>query len=412
MLCGDSTSRRLMIQKAYRFRIYPTKIQAKQLAQYFGCVRFVSNYCLALRNDLYEYKGESVNSVPLDKHINYLKSCGDYDWLKECPSSALQQSLRDQDKAFTNFFQGRAKYPKFKKKQSKQSLRLTLDQRRIATQYQCGKLLKLPKLGEIKLRWSRIPKGIPKMVTVSKNPDDRYYVSFSCEEARPKVKTKQSVIGVDVGIKDVAVTSDGFSSGAPKYTYRYARRLKLEQRKLSRKTKGSNRWHKQRVQVAKVHAKIGFSRADFLHKLTSRLIAENLVVCIENLNVAGMVKNRKLSKAVSDVGMFEFRRQLEYKAQWYGSTVVKVGRFFPSTKMCSGCGSIHDMPLSKRVMQCDCGVTLDRDENAARNIKAEGIRSLHADGDTYRLTASAESSRHRMKRGLTIQNKASRDEAA
>ena len=296
------------------------------LRQYFGCARFVFNHCLALRSDLYKHKGESVNSAPLSRHVTYLKHCGDFDWLKDCPSSVLQQALRDQDKAFTNFFQGRAKYPRFKKRTHKQSIRMTLDQRRISGQYRAGELLKLPKLGEIKVRWSRIPKGVPKMATVSQDPDGRYYVSFSCEEIKPQAKTKHEVIGIDMGIKDVVVTSVGFKSGAPRNTYRYARRLKLEQRKLARKTKGSNRYQKQRQVVASVHSKIARCRSDFLHKLTSELIANNSTVCIEDLNVSGMVKNRKLSKAVADVGMFELRRQLEYKAEWYGSNVIKIDR--------------------------------------------------------------------------------------
>jgi len=400
------------MQKAYKYRMYPTKSQQTLLRQYFGCVRFVYNHCLALRSDLYRHNGQSVNNVPLDKHINYLKKTDDYDWLKLPPSCVLQQALRDQDKAFTNFFQGRAKYPRFKKRSHKQTLRVTLDQRQISRLYKAGELLKVPKLGELKLRWSRLPVGVPKMATISQTPDGRYWVSFSCEEPQAKAKTKHGMVGIDVGIKDVAVTSNGFYSGAPRHTYQYARRLKLEQRKLSRKVKGSNRWHKQRKTVAKIHAKIGFSRQDFLHKLTCRLIAENHTVCIEDLNISGMVKNRKLSKAVSDVGMFELRRQLEYKADWYSSLVVPIDRWYPSTKTCSGCGQIHDMPLSKREMSCDCGLVIERDLNAAKNILAQGIASLqHVDGDTSRLP-SVPASRHRMKRGPEICSGATHDAAA
>ena len=387
-----------MIQRAYKYRFYPTKAQEKALAQHFGCARFVWNHCLALRSDLYKHRCESINYVGLSKHLTHLKRCGDYDWLNDAPAVLLTQSLIDQDKAFQNFFKGRAKYPKFKKRTHKQSVRVTLDQRQIHNNYRAGELLKLPKLGAVKIRWSRVPKGIPKMATITRNPDGRYYVSFTCEEPKPQAKTKQSAVGIDAGIKDVLVTSDGYHSGAPKYTYRYARRLKLEQRKLSRKKKGSNRWHKQRQVVAKIHAKIAACRLDFLHKETSALVHEHGLISIEDLNVSGMLKNRRLSKAVADVGMFELRRQLQYKASWHGSQVVAIDRWFPSTKMCSGCGQLHAMPLAKREMVCDCGVSLDRDENAARNILAEGIRSLHVEGDTS-LPPDVSVGKHPVKRG-------------
>jgi putative transposase len=210
------------------------------------------------------------------------------------------------------------------------------------------------------------------MATVSKTATGKYFISFSCSiEIKELPKTGKSV-GLDMGIKDVIVTSDGFYSGAPKFTYQYEKRLGKAQRDLSRKTKGSNRWKKQRIEVARIHEKITNSRKDFLHKLTTGIIREYDYINIEDLNVSGMVKNRKLAKAVSDVGMFELKRQLEYKSDWYGKTVTKISRWFPSTKTCSSCGEIHDMKLSDRIMNCGCGLNLNRDENAALNILQAG----------------------------------------
>ena len=369
-----------MTQRSYKFRIYPTHTQKDQLSKYFGQVRFVWNYCLALRKDLYEERKESVTYIDLGKHIAYLKKSNKYSWLKECPSTALTITLIDQDKAFKNFFDKRSAYPKFKKKQNKQSIRFQLDQRNIHNIYKSGELLKLPKLGCVKVNWSRIPNGIPKMVTVTKDATNKYWVSFSCEELIPaKTKTK-STVGIDIGIKDVVVTSDGYHSGSPKFTYKYARELKLAQRKLARKKKGSNRYNKQRIKVAKIHSKIVNCRKDFLHKITTELVTKYDVICIEDLNVKGMLQNKKLSKAVSDIGMFELRRQLEYKSNWYDKKVQIIDRWFPSSKMCSECGTLHNMPLSKRVMECECGNVLDRDENAARNIHTAGMQLFNLRG--------------------------------
>ena len=363
-----------MAQVGYKYRIYPTKTQEKQLSVFFGQVRFVWNYSLSLRSDLYEHRKESINYVGLGKHLTFLKKQESHAWLNECPSAPLTQCLIDQDKAVKSFFDKRGSYPRFKKKGEQQSMRFQLDQRQIDNTFKAGELLKLPKLGAIKVNWSRLPAGIPKMTTISKDPVGKYWVSFSCEESiAPKAKTKLTV-GVDVGIKDVAVLSDGFKSGAPKYTYQYARKLKLAQRSLSRKKKGSNRYKKQRIAVARIHAKIANSRKDFLRKLSHKLVTEFDVISMEDLNVKGMTANRKLSKAVADVGMFELKRQVQYKAAWHGKRVIEISRFFPSTKMCCKCGQIHDMKLSDRWMSCDCGNEMDRDENAARNIEAEGNR--------------------------------------
>ena len=361
-----------MTQRAYKFNFTPTSEQKSMLEQYFGCARFAWNHALDMRNKAYKRRGESLNSIPISRHLTQLKKTSRYQWLKDTPATIYGQKLRDLDTAFINFFKHGAKYPRFKKKLHSQSIRFHLDQRRIQNLYESGKKLKLTGLGELNINWSRMPPGTPKMATVSKTSTGKYFVSFSVDELiLPFLKTGKSV-GIDIGIKDVVVTSDGYFSGAPKYTKQYEKRLRKANKDLSRKTKGSNRWHKQRIELARVHEKIKSSRMDFLHKLTTNLVRKYDSIAIEDLNVSGMVKNRKLSKAVSDVGMFELKRQLEYKAQWYGKRVVKIDRWFPSTRMCSGCGQIHEMKLSDRTMNCDCGLTLDRDLNAAINIKTEG----------------------------------------
>lgn len=363
----------MKIQKSYKFRFYPDAAQSEQLAKEFGCARWVWNRGLIERDYAYKEWGISLSSThDISKNIAQYKK-KDYPWLSDATASVLQQKLMDQDKAFDNFFKGRASFPKFKKKSHAQSIRYQLDQRHVLNNYRAGELLKLPKLGELTIKWSQIPGGVPKMVTVSKSASGKYFVSFMCEVEQGLKPMTGKVIGIDVGIKDVVVTSDGLHSGAPKFTYKYQRKLKKAQRVLSRKKKGSNGWHKQRIAVAKIHEKIANSRKDFLHKLTTRIVSENDVICVEDLNVSGLMKNRCLSKAVADVGIFELNRQIEYKAHWYGRQVVKISRWEPSTKKCSSCGKIRSMALSQRVYECECGLVLDRDLNAAINIKRAGL---------------------------------------
>ena len=363
----------MKIMKAYKFRLQPTPEQVEQLSKEFGCARFVWNQGLIRREYAYQQWGVSLSSAyDISSQITGLKKLESHEWLKEATAGALQQKLIDQDKAFDNFFKGRASFPKFKKKSHAQSIRYQMDQRQVLNNYRAGELIKLPKLGELKVKWSQVPGGIPKMVTVSKSASGKYFVSFMCDVEQALKPVTGKIVGIDVGIKDVIVSSDGLHSGAPKFTYKYQRQLKKAGRKLSKKKKGSNGWHKQRIVVAKIHEKIANSRKDFLHKLTTNLVSENDVICVEDLNVSGMLKNRKLSKAVADVGIFELNRQIEYKAEWYGKQVVKISRWFPSTKTCSSCGNIRIMKLSQRVYECECGLIIDRDLNAAINIKRAG----------------------------------------
>ena len=376
----------MKIQKAYKFKFKPTKAQVKQLAIEFGCARFVWNRALNEKDYAYQQWNVNLSYVDISRHITQYKKTEKYGFLNDATASVLGQKLIDLDKAFDNFFKGRAKFPKFKKKSHAQSIRYQMDQRIILNNYRAGSLLKLPKLGELNIRWSQVPVGVPKMVTVSKTASGKYFVGFMCEVEQALMPMTGKVVGIDVGIKDVVVTSDGFHSGAPKYTYKYQRQLKRAQRVLSRKKKGSNGWKKQRIVVSRIHEKIANSRKDFLHKLTSKLVSENDVVCTEDLNVSGMMKNRCLSKAVADVGIFELNRQLNYKADWYGKQVVKISRWEPTTKRCSSCGQIRIMKLSQRIYECECGLVMDRDENAAINIKVAGEAMS---GQSHQLSKAA-----------------------
>ncbi len=374
--------------KAYRFRIYPNATQRQQLAVEFGNARFVWNVALFARQqarllhgrvDLGERvnrktgevrKVTAVDSGALDAAITQLSREPGYEFLKEGTRGVLTQTLIDQDKAFKNFFEGRAKFPRFKGRDDKQTVRYQLDQRQVARTYSAGSLLKLPKLGALNVRWSRIPDGTPKMVTVSKDASGRYFVAFGCEELIRPMKPTGQTVGVDLGICDVAVTSDGWKSGNPRHLKRQLRHLKRQQRRLSRMQKGSKRRAKQRVRVAKIHAHIAATRADFLHKTTTAIVKRADVIALEDLNVKGMVKNRHLASAIADVGMGEFRRQVEYKARWYRREAVIVNRWAPTSKTCSGCGHrMVKMPLNVRAWTCpSCGAVHDRDVNAAKNI--------------------------------------------
>ena len=370
--------------KAYKFRFYPTAAQRHQLAVEFGNARFVWNRCLDMRSTAYKERQEKHNYVSLARQVTVWKKT-EFPWLADSAACCLTQALIDQDKAFQNFFAKRGKYPRFKSKWDRQSVRYTLDQRHIQSTYGAGEFLKVPKLGFVKVRWSQMPAGIPKMATVSKDASGRYFVSFSCEvDIQPLPKTG-TVIGVDLGIKDVAVTSDGEKTGNPRHLKRRLKHLKRQQRRLSRMKKGSNRRNRQRAKVAKIHAHIAASRADFLHKTTTALIRQADGIAIEDLHVKGMVKNHHLAGAIADVGMGEFRRQLEYKAAWYGREIEVIDRWAPSSKTCSECGSYQEkMTLRVREWTCpDCGTRHDRDENAAKNIlkfSTLGNRGLKARG--------------------------------
>ena len=363
-----------MVRKALKLRFYPTEEQKQILAQTFGCSRFVYNNILKQRLDLYYKNKKSVNYFDACEMLTELKKNPEYSWLKDVSSVVLQQSLRHQQSAFKNFFDKRAKYPKFKKKQSRQSIRYAGQSFKWKNQK-----LSLAKMEEsLNIKWSYSkPKNI-KSLTVSKDSADRYFVAVQVEFEPQRLQVVPKTIGIDLGIKDLIVTSDGFKSGSLKLTKKYEKRLALAQRNLFKKQKGSKNRNKARLKVARIHAKITDARLDNIHKLSRKLVNENQVIVFEDLNIAGMKRNRKLSKAISDMSWGELVRQCEYKADWAGRQVVKINRWFPSTKRCSNCGHVVDkVPLSVRNWTCpECETEHDRDINAAINIKAAGLAVL------------------------------------
>lgn len=367
-----------MIQRSYRLRFYPTPFQEKQLEMDFGHARFVYNFALSARNKAWRRRKESLNYIGLSKLIGQIKKTRRFNFLRQATAGCHTQKLIDLDKAFQAFFKGNARFPRFKSKHHKQSIRYQLDQRHIARAFSNvpgAESLQVPKLGKLKLRWSRKVMGVPKMVTISKTASGRYYASFSCEEvfeAKPAVPV---AVGLDVGIKDLITVSTG-EKIAPVKSYRQAqRKLVRLQRVLSRRKKGSNRRQAIRLKIARLHERIADIRRDFHYKTSSRLIHENQVICLEDLNIKGMVKNHKLAKALTDNTLGELRRMLEYKASWSGRDIVVIDRWYPSSKTCSCCGDkLQDLALSVRQWRCPgCETLHDRDINAANNIMAEGL---------------------------------------
>jgi putative transposase len=371
-----------LVNRAYKYRFYPTKEQIKQLARSFGCSRFVYNWFLKLKTDAYYEKKEKINYHKTSELLTELKKEKDFIWLNEISSVVLQQTLRNLDKAFTNFFARRAKYPQFKKRNSKQSIRLV----NTAFSFSNGKLTIAKNKEPLNIRWSGSFKGEPSSITISKDCANRYFVSFAVEEKTFEFPEISKTIGIDVGIKDVCVTSDEFKSGSPKYLRKYEMELTKRQRQLSKKVKGSKNRAKAKLKVAKVHVKISDSRNDFNNKLTTRLICENQAIAVESLNVKGMQNNHKLAKSIADSSWGDFFRKLKYKAEWYGRKLLEIDRFFPSSKRCNHCGHINNqLKLSDRIWECpSCKCILDRDINAAKNILTVGLAGL-AFGESGRL---------------------------
>lgn len=363
----------------YRFRLYPNKEQRQVLARTFGCARYVYNWAKATRSDAYHGEGENVSFPELSRRMTALKKEEETAWLSEVSAVVLQQSLRNLETAFTNFFEGRAQYPSFKRKHGSQSARYVGS----AFDVRDGKLFLSKMPGLIRVRWSREMTEVPSSCTVTRDASGRYHVSFAVTREIKPLPVTGKVGGTDLGITDVVTTSDGWKSGNPRPMKKAKERLRREQKALSRKQKGSNNWERQRRRVAKAHAKVADARRDFQQKLTTKLIHEYDVLSCETLAVKNMMQNHCLARAISDVGWGEIVRQLEYKAEWYGRTLVKVGRWFPSSKRCSACGhEAENMPLSVRRWACEaCGVEHDRDENAAKNISRVGHTRFQARGE-------------------------------
>jgi len=361
-----------MIKKSFKYKIYPNNQQATLLDKHFGCARWIWNWALAEKIRVYEDSGKSLSRFKLQAQIPGLKR-GDQSWLTEVNAQSLQASLLFLDRAFMNFFRKKTKFPRFKKKTDKQSFQVP---QRGEIDFKNGKLV-IPKFQEgIRCKISREFEGETKTFTVSKTTTGKYFVSVLVETPQeiPEKQpiTEDGTVGIDVGIKTFATLSTGEEIENPKFLREELARLKVLQKRASNKKKGSENRKKAFKKVALLHEKIANRRNDFLHKLTHRLTNENQIdsIATEDLNIAGMMKNHCLAQAIADVSWSEFFRQLDYKTEWNGKNILKIGRFEPSSRTCEVCGKVNkELKLSDREWNCECGATHDRDKLAARNIK-------------------------------------------
>ena len=362
------------INRTYKFRLYQNKAQTELLAKHFGCSRFVYNTFLNQRIEQYKLTGKSDNYYEQAKSLTEIKKKEETAWLNEVNSQTLQFAIKSLEAAYTNFFKKRAKFPKFKSKHSKNSF--TVPQNASIA----GGRLFIPKFREgIKCRVHREIKGKIGKVTITKTPSGKYFVSvFTEEEYITPIKKSGKSVGVDLGLKDLFVTSEGEIFKNNRYTKKYECRLTKAQRHLSRKVKGSKGFENQRLKVARLHEKISNSRADYLHKCSISLVRRYDIICIEDLNVKGIVKNHRLAKSVTDASWGTFVNMLTYKAEWNDKKIVKIDRFFPSSQTCSVCGYVNKetKDLSVREWECPvCHAHHDRDVNAAINILRIGLNN-------------------------------------
>ena len=364
--------------KAYKYRIYPNEQQQEQIQKTFGCCRFVYNQMLALKID--KYKNEQITMRKFDC-TNYctrvLKK--KYEWLKEVDKWALANSIFNMDSAYQKFFIEHAGFPKFKsKKDNKKSYKTNSSTNNIEVSFENNRI-KLPKLKWVKAKVHREFEGKIKSATISQNPSGKYFVSILVDTEHIPMKSTGKIVGIDLGIKDLLITSDGEKIDNIRTTKKYEDKLVKEQRKLAHKVKGSKNWNKQRIKVARIHEKIHNTRIDNLHKISHRLVCENQVIISEDLAVSNMLQNHNLAKAIQDCSWYELTRQLGYKSDWNNRQYIKISRFTKSSQLCNVCGYTNPKTkdLSVREWTCpNCSTVHDRDVNAAINILNEGIKLL------------------------------------
>ncbi len=374
------------IKRTYRYRLYPNEAQKQKLARTFGCSRWVYNWALETKTKAHYQDEESLSFTDLSSRLTSKKKEEETKWLSEVSAVTLQQSLRNLNQAFTNFFEGRAEYPSFKSKKGDQTARYvgTAFDIREENGKRKLRLSKMP--GLINIRWSRELPSKPSSCTVTKNAAGQYHVCFVCtEEVRrlPRVNGEGGdleFVGVDLGIESLAVLSTGEKVGNPRWFENEQERLRREQQKLSRKEKGSNNWERQRKRVAKVHQRIQDRRKDFIEKLTTRLVEKFDVIVVEDLSVKNMQQDGNLARHITQAGWNQIVRRLRDKCEWYGRTLVIADKWFPSSQRCSECGHVDGKkPLSVRDWTCsECGTCHDRDINAAKNLSRVGQTRIQA----------------------------------
>ncbi len=370
-----------MLHKAVQVRLYPSQQQQTLLAQAFGCSRWWWNYALNISIETYKETSKGLGQVALNALLPKLKKAEDTKWLADCYSQVLQATTLNLTTAYKNFFEGRARFPRFKSKHGRQSIQYPQKVKIVNGN------VRLPgKIGEVKAKIHRPIEGKIKTVTISKTPSGKYFASILTEVDGEKPNISEGKIyGVDLGLKHFAVITDGEKVSKydnPKHLAKHEKNLKRKQQKLARKEKGSNSRNKYRKVVAKVYERVSNSRQDFLHKLSYKLVSDSQAVIVESLHVKGMVRNPNLAASISDCGWGMFTNFLAYKLERKGAKLVEIDRWFPSSKLCSNCFyEMDEMPLDIREWTCpNCGTHHDRDGNAAINIRAEGIRMLKADG--------------------------------
>lgn len=368
--------------KGFKYRIYPTKEQEVQLAKTFGSCRFVYNQLLAKKIELYKEEKQSLSYSNCSSILTIMKK-EEFTWLKEIDKFALQNSLKDLDQAYQNFFRRVKKggdkvgFPKFKSKRNHNySYKTNFTNNNIKVDFENNRV-QLPKLKWVRCKLHREFKGSIKSATISKTPSGKYFVSFCVEVEHSVLPKNNNSVGIDLGIKDLVITSDGEVFSNDKLTYKYEKQLARLQRQFAHKTKGSNNWHKHRIKIARLYEKITNIRKNNLHLISSQLIKENQFIFSEDLNIKGMVKNHNLAKSIHDASWYELTRQLEYKSQWNGRVYLKINRYYPSSQLCNVCGhrNTDTKDLGVRFWVCpECNTKHDRDINASINILNEGLK--------------------------------------